>query len=70
MKNGKRWTGVLWGIGIGWYIGLSIILPTLGGRWLDRRLDTNILFSFIGLGVGIIIAFVGVYYLIGPSLRR
>jgi len=69
MRN-KRWAALAKLMGIGWYIGLSMVLPALGGRWLDRQLNTNVFFTFLGLGVGVIIAFAGVYYYLYPMARR
>jgi F0F1-type ATP synthase assembly protein I len=46
---------------IGWYVGLSLIIPVGIGYWLDRpeMLNKRPLFTFIGLGLGTVIAFVG-----------
>lgn len=48
-------------MGLGWYIGLSIVLPMLGGWMLDRKEDTIPLFTLLGLGLGLVLAFTGVY---------
>ena len=46
---------------IGWFVALSLIVPVGIGYWLDRpeMLNKRPLFTFIGLGVGTVIAFVG-----------
>jgi len=46
---------------VGWYVALSLIIPVGIGYWLDRpeMLNRQPLFTFIGLGVGTIIAFGG-----------
>ncbi len=46
---------------VGWYVALSLIIPVAIGYWLDhpRMLDKSPLFTFIGLGLGSVIAFVG-----------
>lgn len=64
-----RWGVITRVIGIGWYIGLSIALPAIGGRWLDRTLDTRVFFTVLGIGIGVIIAFVGTYYYIYPAMK-
>lgn len=46
-------------IGIGFYIGLCIALGTLGGRELDRILDTGKLMTVSGLLVGVFLAIYG-----------
>ena len=48
---------------IGWYISLSLVIPTGIGYWFDQpaRLDSQPLFTLIGFGLGTIIAFYGFY---------
>jgi hypothetical protein len=61
---GKRWAGVIRFIGIGWYIAACILLGALGGRWVGQKLDgrsSEVIFTLLGLGLGLIVAFFGVY---------
>ncbi len=44
---------------VGWYVALSLLVPIGIGYWLDQRLGKGPLFTFIGLGVGSVIAFFG-----------
>jgi F0F1-type ATP synthase assembly protein I len=46
---------------VGWYVALSLIIPIGIGYWLDRpeMLGKSPLFTFIGLGVGTVVAFGG-----------
>ncbi len=46
---------------VGWYVALSLMVPVGIGYWLDRpqMLNKKPLFTFVGLGVGTVIAFVG-----------
>ena len=46
-------------VGIGFYIALCIALGTIGGRELDRALDTGRLFTLVGLGLGLTLALWG-----------
>jgi hypothetical protein len=48
---------------VGWYVALSLILPVAVGYWLDQpgMLNEYPLFTFIGLGVGTVVAFVGLF---------
>ena len=46
-------------VGIGFYVGLSIALMTLGGRELDKALDTGRLFTIVGLALGLTFALWG-----------
>jgi len=46
---------------VGWYVALSLIIPVGIGYWLDspKMFNKQPLFTFIGLGVGTIVAFFG-----------
>jgi ATP synthase protein I len=57
----RRWQAALRFIGVGWFVGLSIISGVLGGLWLDGKLNTRPLFVIIGLLLGILVAFYGFY---------
>ena len=56
-------------IGIGWYIGLCIVLGVGGGIWLDNKIHTGVIFTLLGLGIGLILAFWGVYRILLPALQ-
>jgi len=58
----KEWVGpVRMLVTVGWYVGLSLIVPVGIGYWLDQpnMLGKHPLFTLIGLGVGTVTAFVG-----------
>jgi len=48
---------------VGWYVALSLLIPVGIGYWLDRPevLNKRPLFTLIGLGVGTVIAFFGLF---------
>jgi hypothetical protein len=46
-------------VGIGFYVGLCIALGTVGGRELDRALDTGTVFTLLGLALGLVLAIWG-----------
>jgi F0F1-type ATP synthase assembly protein I len=50
-------------ITIGWYVALSLIIPVGIGYWLDspKMFNKRPLFTLIGLGVGTVIAFFGLF---------
>ena len=54
-------------VGVGFFIGGSIVLGVFGGHWLDGKLDTS-LFWIIGLILGIVVAFYGVYQMLLPLI--
>ncbi len=66
----RRWPSLaLRLLGLGWYIAMSIVLGTGGGLWLDRRLETLPLFTLVGIVVGSVVAFYGVYRMVAPLMN-
>jgi len=63
----SRWGAALRLLGVGFYIGGSIVLGVVAGLWLDSKLDTS-LFWIIGLILGITVAFYGVYRMLLPLI--
>ena len=63
----SRWAAALRLVGVGFFIGGSISIGVFAGHWLDTRLDTH-LFWIIGLLLGIVIAFYGVYQMLLPLM--
>ena len=61
MKRRSWWVSAAQFTGLGWYIAAAIVLPTLGGVWLDGRAGTSPLFLLGGLLFGVVLAFYGVY---------
>jgi len=66
----SKWQAALEFIGVGWFVGISILLGVLGGLWLDNKLDTKPIFIIIGLILGLIVAFYGVYRILSPLLKN
>ena len=65
----NRWRAALKLVGVGWYIGGSILLGILAGRWLDSKFSTQPLLVIVGLILGLLIAFYGVYRMLLPDIR-
>jgi len=65
-----RWQAALNIIGVGWFVGLSILLGVLGGLWLDSKLDTQPIFVLVGLFLGLIVAGFGVYRMLLPLFKN
>ena len=66
----RRWQAALRLVGIGWYVGFSILAGALAGLWLDDRFDTKPLFVILGLVLGVIVAVYGVYQMLLPLIRN
>jgi len=62
-----RWGEVLRLTGVGFFIGGSIALGVFGGLWLDSKLGTSLLW-LIGLILGLVIAFYGVFRMLLPLI--
>jgi len=55
-------------VGVGFFIGGSIVLGVVVGLWLDSRLNTEPILVIVGLILGIIVAFYGVYRMLLPFI--
>ncbi|MBI4304495.1 MAG: AtpZ/AtpI family protein [Chloroflexi bacterium] len=66
----KKWEAALRLVGMGWYVGICIVLGVAGGLWLDNKLNTKPIFVIVGLLFGVFIAFYGVYRMILPNINR
>ncbi|MCH8864505.1 MAG: AtpZ/AtpI family protein [Chloroflexi bacterium] len=55
-------------IGVGFFIGVSIVLGVTAGLWLDSRFDTSPILVIAGLLLGITVAFYGVYRMLLPLI--
>lgn len=66
----NRWLAALKLVGVGWYISVCILLGVLVGRWLDGKLNSEPLWLIIGLLLGVIVAFYGVYRMLPGAANR
>jgi ATP synthase protein I len=64
-----RWELALRFIGVGWFIAISILLGVWGGFWLDAKLGTAPIMVILGLILGLVVAFYGVYRMLLPLMR-
>jgi hypothetical protein len=56
---------------VGFYVPLSLLIPTGFGFWLDRKASHGFpLYTLIGLGVGTVVMVYGVYRMVRPFLRE
>jgi len=66
----KRWEAAFRLIGVGWYVGGCIVLGVFGGLWLDNKFNTQPILVIVGLILGVIVAFYGVYRMILPNISK
>ncbi|MFC2006240.1 AtpZ/AtpI family protein [Chloroflexota bacterium] len=65
-----RWQGTLRLVGVGWYIGVCIVSGVVGGLWLDKKLNIAPIMVIVGLILGVVIAFYGVYRMVLPNISK
>ena len=57
-------------LGVGWYVGISVLLGVLGGFWLDSKYGTKPLWVIVGLVLGVVVAVYGVYQMLLPLIKN
>ena len=57
-------------MGLGWYVALSIIGGVLGGVLVDSWLNTEPIFTLVGLFGGLLLAFFGGYFLLMEAIGK
>jgi hypothetical protein len=57
---------------VGWYVALSLVVPTLIGLWLDapERLNSRPLCTLIGFGTGTMVAAYGLYRMLRQLIKE
>jgi F0F1-type ATP synthase assembly protein I len=66
----SKWVAALRLVGVGFFIGGSIVLGVFAGLWLDSKLNTSPILVIVGLVLGIVIAFYGVYQMLLPLISN
>ena len=66
----RRRVAVLRLAGVGWYIGICIVLGVVGGLWLDNKFNTSPILAIVSLILGIIVAIYGTYRMILPNINN
>ena len=66
----SRWVAALRLLGVGFFIGGSILGGVLVGLWLDSRFNTKPILVIVGLFLGLMVAFFGVYQMLLPLLSE
>jgi hypothetical protein len=57
---------------IGWYVALSVLIPTGIGYWLDMpgQFNARPMYTLIGFAIGSVIAFYGLYRMLRRFYRQ
>ena len=67
----KNWSAALQFLIVGFYVPISLLIPTGIGLWIDRKVfHVFPLCTLIGLGIGTIIMVYGVYQMVRPFLKE
>ena len=66
----NSWVIALRLVGVGFFIGICLLLGVLAGLWLDNRFGTKPIFMLVGLFFGLIFAGYGVYQMLLPLLKN
>ena len=66
----SRWQAAARLVGMGWYVGGCIVLGVVGGLWLDNKFNTKPILMIIGLMLGLVVAFYGVYRMVLPNINK
>lgn len=64
----NRWRAALRLLGVGFYIGGCIVLGVVAGLWVDSKLNTEPILTIVGLILGLVVAFYGVYQILLPLM--
>jgi len=66
----QRWAAALRLVGVGFFIGGSIVLGVVAGLWLDNKFNSGPIWVIVGLFLGLVIAFYGVYQMLLPLMNN
>jgi hypothetical protein len=67
----KNWPAALQLLTVGFYVALSLLLPTGVGLWVDLKTSYKFpLYTLTGLGVGTLVMVYGVYRMVWPFLQE
>ena len=66
----NKWEAALRLVGVGFFIGGSIVLGVFAGLWFDNKFNTKPILMIVGLILGLVVAFYGVYQMLIPLLSN
>ena len=53
-------------LGLGWYVAACVVVGAVGGVWLDKLSGLTPLFTLLGVLIGTVTAFYGLYKMVLP----
>ena len=56
-------------LGLGWYVATCIVVGVVAGIFLDSRFGTKPIFTLLGVLLGTVAAFYGLYKMVSPLLN-
>lgn len=56
-------------VGFGWYFGACVIVGVVGGYFLDKWLGTKPIFILIGMILGVVAGFYGMFKMLLPLYK-
>jgi len=62
------WAIALRLVGVGWFLAASVIIGIVSGFFLDEWLGTKVIFTLLGVLLGLIVAFYGLYQMVKPLM--
>lgn len=66
----RKWPVLMPLLTVGFYVALSLLIPTILGWWIGKLVHHEVLLPLIGLGIGSIVMVCGVYRILLPFLRE
>ena len=66
----RKWPVLMPLLTVGFYVALSLLIPTIIGWWIGNKVHHEVLLPLIGLGIGTIIMIYGVYRTLLPFLQE
>ncbi|MCK4581509.1 MAG: AtpZ/AtpI family protein [Dehalococcoidia bacterium] len=66
----RKWPVLLPLLTVGFYVALSLLIPTILGWWIGNKVHHEVLLPLVGLGIGTIIMIYGVYRMLLPFLQE
>ena len=62
------WALALRLMGVGWFVGASVVIGIVGGYLVDLWLGTTVVFTILGIVLGTTVAFYGLYQMVKPLM--